>query len=609
MQAASPTEMGLTAAAPCRRWRRLRRWVGIVLVGWMGFLAAPTAHAEPAPKRVLIVHSFGRDIAPFDAVAAAFRHELASLQNGPVVFFDTGLDTGRKISAGEEAVFGAYLKARFTEPPPDLVATVGAAAAVFMQQHREAVFPGVPMLMMGLDARLAPSQRLRAGDALVATSLDPEKAFANILQVRPATRRVVMVLGNSPLEHYWRKVFEQASLPLSDRVQFEFFDGLSMAEMLQRIARLPPDSAVLYGLLVVDGAGIPHERLDALAELRQASKVPIFSLFGNELGRGVVGGPYLSEARAGKQAARLALRQMSGDRPAEPAVVSIGMESPAYDARELLRWRIGESVLPPGSEVRFRPPSVWVAYRGEILAITAVMAAQVLLIIALLVQRGRRQRAEQEARTLGGRLMTAYEDEGRRIARELHDDVTQRLASLTIEVAALGQLASTDARQAAETSIGGALSHLGRDVHALAYRLHPSVIDDLGLEAALRVECDRLARRSGIEVELDADAVGDLPGEAALSLLRVAQEALRNVERHARATRVRVVLKRKAGSVELAVSDDGCGFDPAADREHASLGLASMRERMALLRGRLEIRSRAGDGTQVLATVPAGAGS
>ena len=592
------------AALRSRGWHVLR-WAIATLIGWLGMFAAPPAQAEPVPKRVLILHSFGRDIAPFDAVAAAFSHELASLEKGPVVFFDTGLDTGRKISAGEEAVFVAYLKARFTEPPPDLVATVGAAAAAFMQLHREAVFPGVPMLLMGLDARLVPSQRLRPGDALVATSLDPEMAFANILRVRPATRKVVMVLGNSPLEHYWRKVFEQASRSLSERVQFDFFDGLSMAEMLQRIAQLPPDSAVLYGLLVVDGAGIPHERLDALAELRQASKVPIFSLFGNELGRGVVGGPYLSEARAGKEAARLALRTMSGERPAEPTVVSIGMEPPAYDAKELLRWRIGESMLPPGSEVRFRPPSVWVTYRNEILAVAGVFVAQVLLIIALLLQRARRQRAEQQARTLSGRLMTAYEDEGRRIARELHDDVTQRLASLTIEVAALRQLAHGDAREAAETSIGGTLSRLGRDVHALAYRLHPSVIDDLGLEAALRVECDRLSRRSGIEVELETDDIGELPAEAALSLLRVAQEALRNVERHARATRVHVKLKRKAGVVELAVGDDGCGFDPVADRDHASLGLASMRERMALLRGRLDIRSHAGGGTQVLAAVPA----
>ena len=578
----------------------------MLLLAATALLYLPPARAEQAPMRVLIVHSFGRDVAPFDAVAAAFRRELATLEPRPVVFYDTGLETGRKVSADEEAVFAAYLKARFAEPPPDLVATVGAAAALFMLQHRDADFPGVPMMMMGIDARLAPAQRLRPGDVLIATSLDPAQAFANIVQVRPATRKVVMVLGNSPLEHFWRKVFEQASKPLSDRVQFEFFNGLPMAEMKKRIAQLPLDSAVLYGLLVVDGAGIPHERLQALAELRQVSRVPIFSLFGNELGRGVVGGPYLSETRVGKETARLALDILSGNRLPEPVVVTIGMETPVYDARELARWQIDDSLLPPGSELRFKPPSVWVQYRTEIAALTTLVAVLVLLVVALLVQRHRRQRAEREARTLGGRLMTAYEDEGRRIARELHDDVTQRLASLSIEVAALNQQASADERQAAEASIGSALSRLGRDVHALAYRLHPSVIDDLGLEAALRVECDRRARRSGLAVELEADVIGDVRGDAALCLLRIAQEALRNVERHARATRVRVGLRRAGGDLELAVDDDGCGFDPAVDRGHPSLGLASMRERVALLGGRLEVRSRAGAGTQVKATVPAG---
>jgi signal transduction histidine kinase len=592
-----------------RHLLRLRRAAGVALLALVGLLAAPWAPAEAVPKRVLIIHSFGRDIAPFDAVAAAFRHELAQREPGPVVFFDTGLETGRKISPEEEAIFAAYLKARFGEPQPDLVATVGGAAAVFAVQQRDAIFPGVPVVLMGLDTRLAPGQRLRQGDALVATSLDPKQAFENILQVRPATTKVVMVLGNSPLEHFWRKVFEQASQPLSDRVQFEFFDGLSMAEMKRRIEQLPPDSAVLYGLLVVDGAGIPHERLEALSELRQVALVPVFSVFGNELGRGVVGGPYLSEARVGTEAARLALDILSGKGPEEPVRVAIGMEPPVYDARELARWQIAESLLPPGSQVRFRQEPVWRQYRNEIVAISVVMAALVLLVVALLVQRRQRRQAEDEARTLGGRLMTAYEDEGRRIARELHDDVTQRLASLSIEVASLPHQSTTNGRTAAEASIGSALSRLGRDVHALAYRLHPSVIDDLGLEAALRVECDRLTRRSGLAAELEADDVGDVPGDAALCLLRIAQETLRNVERHAGANRVRVELRRHADRVALGVHDDGCGFDPAADRGRASLGLASMRERVALLGGRLEVRSHPGDGTQVLATLPAGGAS
>lgn len=583
----------------------LRRWAIVVLAGWFCISATPLVRADPTPKRVLIIHSFGRDIAPFDAVAAAFRRELATQADRPIVFLESALDAGRPISTDEEDAFAAYLKTRFSGPAPDLIATLGGPAAQLVQRRRDDLFPTVPRVIMGIDARLVPKQQLRPGDAVVATSLDPQLAFKNILQVRPGTRTIVLVFGDSPFENFWRKVFEKASEPMADRVRFDFISGLPMAEIERRIAQLAPDAALLYGLLMVDGAGIPYERLDALARLRQASSVPVFSLFGNELGRGVVGGPFLSESRVGAEAAPLALRSMAAGPPPPPVTRSIGMERPAFDAQELTRWRIDEDLLPPGSELLFRPPSVWVQHRGEIAAVAVIMLAQVLLIIALLVQRSRRQRAEQEARTLGGRLMTAYEDEGRRIARELHDDVTQRLASLTIEVAALRQLKDDDAREGAESSIGGALSRLGRDVHALAYRLHPSVIDDLGLEAALRVECDRLGRRSGIEVELETDSVGELQREGALSLLRVAQEALRNVERHARATHVRVSLKKVGDGVELQISDDGCGFDPGAERARVTLGLASMRERMGLLRGRLEVSSRVGAGTQVVAALPA----
>ena len=597
------------AAPACGLPPLRRRWCWhrvALLLAAISLCAWPLAAlATSAPKRVLIIHSFGRDIAPFDTVASSFRRELASHAPGPVVFLETSLDAGRAVGSNEENAFAAYLKARFSDPGPDLIVTVGGQAAKFAQQRRGEMFPGVPLLFMGLDHRVAPKRSLLPGDAIVATHLDPLQAFENILRIRPQTRRIAMVLGDSPLEHYWRKIFEEASASLAGRAQFTFYDGLPMAEIEQRIGELPPDAAVLYGVMMVDGAGIPHERLDALSRLRRVSKVPLFSLFGNELGRGVVGGPYLSESQVGAESALLALRSMADGPAAEPTTLTIGMQAPVYDGRELLRWQIDEALLPPGSEVRFRPPSVWQEYRKEIVAVSAVMVAQALLIIALLVQRSRRQRAEEQSRTLGGRLMTAYEDEGRRIARELHDDVTQRLASLSIEMAALTQLDSAQARAAAEESVSGALSRLGRDVHALAYRLHPSVIDDLGLEAALRLECDRLARRSGMTVDLEAEAVDGVSSEAALCLLRVAQEALRNVERHAQAKQVRVGLKRQGDRIELGITDDGCGFDPSAERDRASLGLVSMRERVALLRGRLETRSRPGGGTQVLASVPA----
>lgn len=592
--------------SPARR-AALRAGCGVALAS-IGAGLALTARAQGVARRVLIVHSFGRDFAPYDAVSAAFRRELASRSPQPVLFLEAALDAGRAIGPDEESAFVAYLRARFADPRPDLIVGIGPPAAQFLIRQRAALFPAVPLLLAALDARFVPRALLQRGDALVATNVELPRLYEAMLRVLPQTGTIAVVLGSSAIERYWRKEAERAGAFLAGRVKFEWFDGLSLARMKERVAELPPHSALLYGLLIVDGAGVPHERLDALDELRQAARAPIFSLFENELGRGVVGGPYLAQSSAGREAAQAALRGLAGAGASEPLVVTIGMSSPVYDWRELRRWGIPESRLPPGREVRFRPPPPWVTYGREITAASALVVAQAALIATLLVQRARRRRAEREARTLGGRLITAHEDEGRRLARELHDDITQRLAGVAIETAALGRLGDPAARAAAEQSISAELAHLSRDVHALSYRLHPSVIDDLGLSEALRVECERAARRGGVEVAFEGDPHADAQrGDRALCLFRVAQEALRNAVRHAQARQVRVELRDEDGGTSVKVQDDGVGFDATAARARASLGLASMRERVGLLGGRLTIRSRHGEGTSVSAWVPAGA--
>lgn len=581
------------------------RLVAAVLAAAAGLFAAAPAHADPGPKRVLIIHSFGRDYAPYDAVIATFRRELATRSPEPVVFMEAALDAARRIGPDEEAAFVAYLGARFSAPAPDLVVASAGPAAQFLVRHRDALFPDVPIVLTAVDARVAPRAGLKPGDAVVTTRIDLPRAFDAILRVLPQTHSIAFVLGDTPLEHYWREELERDSAYLAGRVNFVWLDGLSLPQIKQRVATLAPDSAVFYGLLVVDAAGVPHERLEALAALKQVARVPIFSLFENELGEGVVGGPILSQSRAGRETAALALRRLSGAPLPAPQVETVGMQTAVYDGRELQRWRIDESRLPPGSEVRFRPPSPWGQYREEIIAIVALIVMQSALIGALLVQRVHRRRAEREAHALGGRLITAYEDAGRRLARELHDDITQRLAGLSIESAALGRLSEPAARAAMEQSIGSELASLSRDVHALSYRLHPSVVDDLGLEEALRVECERTARRGPVGVAFRSESGGGpIRGEVALCLFRVAQEALRNAVRHAQAERVTVTLSSMPDAHEVSVEDDGCGFDVQAEPARASLGLASMRERVALLGGRLDIRSRRGQGTRVTARVP-----
>jgi signal transduction histidine kinase len=237
------------------------------------------------------------------------------------------------------------------------------------------------------------------------------------------------------------------------------------------------------------------------------------------------------------------------------------------------------------------------------LAIWAVVLAQAGLIAWLLYEQRRRRRSEAAAQALSGRLIHAHEEERSRLARELHDDVTQRLAVLAMQAGRDRNTAG--AGGTAMSAMRDDLVRLSEDVHALSYRLHPSILADLGLREALTSECEHFSRTTSLGLELNADGIpAQLPHDIGLCLFRIAQESLRNIARHASATRAGIRLLPVDGGLQLTIRDNGVGFDPAQHRAKASLGLASMRQRVAVLGGRLKIDSRRLEGTTISAWVP-----
>jgi len=213
--------------------------------------------------------------------------------------------------------------------------------------------------------------------------------------------------------------------------------------------------------------------------------------------------------------------------------------------------------------------------------------------------------SEAEMRDLSRRLIRAHEEERALLARELHDDVTQRLAVLAIETGRAESTAPDGPHAEAMRSVREGLVRLSEDVHSRAYQLHPSVLEELGLAEALRTECERIGRHGRVEVSVALDPLPAVVGkDAALCLFRVAQEALNNVTRHAGARVARVALRPMDGGLLLAVADDGVGFDPASQGKRRSLGLASMRERVRLVNGTLDIESAPGRGATIVVWVP-----
>jgi PAS domain S-box-containing protein len=257
-------------------------------------------------------------------------------------------------------------------------------------------------------------------------------------------------------------------------------------------------------------------------------------------------------------------------------------------------------------EYRYLDPAAgqkWIHHLARISARDATGHA--LVAFGVLRDITARKQAENELRDLSQRLILAHEEERALLARELHDDLSQRLAVMAIDVGR-AELAALDEPQAKSMrAVREGLARLSEDIHTLAYQLHPSVLTELGLAEALRTECERIGRRGRVELSLELDPLpADVGKDAALCLFRVAQEALSNAIRHAGARSVRVVLEQRDGGLRLAVRDDGAGFDPASAKQRRSLGLASMRERLRLVNGTLDIESMPGRGTVIAGWVP-----
>ena len=574
----------------------------LIRVGLLLFVLATLSSHAAEPKRILMLHSFGRATSPYDLTSSTFRHDMLDAWPGQVAFYDFALESGRPVADNDASII-EVLRSRFANVKLDLVVAVGPPASRFYGKYREALFPSVPLLMLSMDQRIAPVQYLQPGDAAVGIKLSPTRLLNDILALLPDTTTVAVVFGDSPGERFWIDELRAEFAPF-ENLTFLWLNKLTLPDIRERVATLPPGTVVLYGLFLADAAGIPYEGDYAITQLHVASSVPIFGFLSYDMGKGIVGGALISNTEQSVAGAKVASRLLRGEAGREVSTTFLGPAPSQFDWRELQRWHIDENRLPPDSVVLFRPPSLWAGHKIAVLVSVGVLLLQAALIAALLVQRARRRRAERESFTLNWRLLTAHEDERRRLARELHDDVTQRLARLAIDAARFESLES-HTHDGPSQSVHGELVRLSEDMHALSYRLHPSILDDLGLAEALKAECEQISRHEPVRVDVDVQQVPDaLPHDIALCIFRIAQEALRNVARHAKASVATVTLAPDDGGLLLAVRDNGIGFDAEATRSRPSLGCASMGERVRLLGGRLGIESAAGQGTTVSAWVP-----
>jgi PAS domain S-box-containing protein len=268
------------------------------------------------------------------------------------------------------------------------------------------------------------------------------------------------------------------------------------------------------------------------------------------------------------------------------------------------RWMVSQAVP------RFSPKGAFLGFAGSLLDVTGRRLAEQKLREAnatLASQLAESTAKEQEIRNLSARLIDAQEEERKRVARELHDDLSQQIAALSIATGALKRQLPEDAPEARALSdrLHGRIVGLAGAVRRLSHELHPAILEYSGLAAALQSYCEEFATLTGVHVSLDIHgSFEDLAPPAALCLFRVTQEALRNVAKHARVSTASVALKREGGFLQVRIADAGVGFAPGVDAAKAGLGLLNIRERARLVHGEVEIRTKPGQGTIVIVNVP-----
>jgi signal transduction histidine kinase len=538
-------------------------------------LGCPAGFAAES-KRVMLLHSFGLDFKPWSEYAKSIRSELVRQSPWPLDIVENSLVTARSSDEDPEAPFVEYLRALFAKRPLDLIVSIGAPAAAFVQRHRQRLFAATPMVFTAVDQRRVQYSSLTANDAVVALRINYLSAFENILQVLPDTKDVIVVVGTSPIEKFWKEAIGKEVEPLANQIKLSWTDELSFETLLKQASALPPHTAIFWELMIVDAAGVVHEGDVPLTRLHAVATAPIFSYDESFFGSAIVGGPLLLAADTGRQTAAAAIRILNGERPGEIRPPPVQFASPVFDWREMQRWGISEKNLPPGSEIRFRNPTAWEQYRAYILAVIAAILIQFALISWLLYEHWRRQRAEILARntlselTQVNRMATVGQ-----LSASIAHEVRQPLAAILANAqAAVRWLEKANVKEVRE-SLNGIVSegHRASDIitNLRAMFKHDVQektlvdINKLVLSVLALVRIDLQKHEIELRTKLD-DQIPQVLGnqvqlqQVILNLVMNAIESMSSVQ--ARVLRIKTELSQ-SNTVHVSIEDTGTGIKSA----------------------------------------------
>ena len=709
----------------CRN--RPSAYVWLVVLGILFcVLARPAAAADPAVKNVLVLHNWANLPQSWALMESTVRARVP----GQINFYTASVENPRFDEEVYRESLAETLRRGYGGVKLDAVIAATYPVLQFAMQHRDKMFPGVPIVFT--DVSRPEGQNMWSGVTGVISPVGMRETIDLALHLHPDTNTVAIVTGVTEWDKYWLAVAHSELLRHQDKVREIDLIGPASHETVEKVAELPPSTVVLFQLRPDDSTQPALEPIDVLAEVAQ--RLPTYSAWqGLALNRGGVGGAYRNLRKDAVLNGEIVARVLSGERPENIPIVHDSDLQVHVDWRALQRWHISESALPPGTVVEYRQLTFWQRDRKYIVIAIVLIVAQALLIAGLLFQRTRKRKAEailleseerfrvmadttpslvwmcdgrgritylngrriaftgtdagagygdtwityvhpddvermlgtlyaaleikqpfsqeyrlrrsdgayrwmfdvasprvngdgsfggfigsaidttdqklaqQALEKVSGQLIEAQEQERSRIARDLHDDICQRLALLSMEIdranrASHGSVAATEPNL---ENIGKHCAEIAVDVQSLSHQLHSSTLDYLGVVAAIRALCRELSKQHQASIEFtDRNVPNHLPRDISLCLFRIAQEALHNAVKYSGTNQFCVDLCATEEEVQLVVRDAGAGFDVEEAKRNRGLGLVSMQERVNLVHGRFSVESKPGQGTRIFAGVP-----
>lgn len=614
-----------------------------LLLAWVAFFTSPSpapAQQVGATKRVLVLYWYNRDYPGHVKWDQSFQTELQATLGGPVEHYPEYLEANRFPGEHQSHALRDYLKQKYAQRPVDVVVAHSEASLNFLLKYRDDLFPHTPVVFYAANQPKMESLAVKRDLTGLVIYSRYKRNLELALSLQPLAKQVFVISGTLERDKQFEEIARNELKYRENSIQINYLTDLSPNELIAKIRRLPKRSIILYiWQQSRDEQGKLWEPSEIIDLIVQTAPVPIYSMSGPNIGRGVIGGyVYTPEASAAK-VAKIVHRILSGER-AQDIPIEGAPTVPMFDWRELRRWNISEESLPPGSIVRYKELTLWQQYMWRVIGVLTLIALQTSFIAVLLIERRRRRRAKEALDQLNAELeqriaartaaLDAKSRELETFAYSVAHDLKAPLRGIDGYSRLLLEDHAAELDEEAQSFLGTIqtstqeMSQLIDDL--LAYsrlerrNFNPGRLELQPLIAKVVDQKKRETTQRHIDFVVDvnggtvlADANGLI--QSLSNYLDNAVKFTRNVS-HAR---IEIGAKETSSNCLLWVRDNGIGFDskyrdrifdifqrlnPSEDYQGTGVGLAIVRKAMERMGGKAWAESEPGQGATFYLEIP-----